>query len=128
LTNEVEKETNLQKNFWNAKTKMSQLLLDVFGHTLTLDVDASILSVNLLKDLIFEKTSIPSSLQLLSCNSRLVSDDLLTSADYSSLPPIRISFRLLGGKGGFGALLRNQPKAFQKKTTNFTACRDLSGM
>merc|ERR1719310_2586634 len=35
-------------------------------------------------------------------------------------------FRLLGGKGGFGALLKKQMSQ-GKKTTNFDAMRDLSG-
>merc|ERR1719399_1951267 len=39
---------------------------------------------------------------------------------------IRVLFRLLGGKGGFGALLRAQ-KGQGKKTTNFDSCRDLTG-
>jgi len=38
---------------------------------------------------------------------------------------VRISFRLLGGKGGFGSLLRSQKGG--KKTTNFDAMRDLNG-
>merc|ERR1719183_244369 len=38
---------------------------------------------------------------------------------------VRILFRLLGGKGGFGALLRGQKGG--KKTTNFDAMRDLTG-
>jgi len=39
---------------------------------------------------------------------------------------VRVLFRLLGGKGGFGALLRGQ-KGRGKKTTNLDAMRDLSG-
>merc|ERR1719277_2286805 len=39
---------------------------------------------------------------------------------------VRVLFRLLGGKGGFGALLRKQ-MGLGKKTTNFDAMRDLSG-
>merc|ERR1719187_1043087 len=39
---------------------------------------------------------------------------------------IKVLFRLLGGKGGFGALLRKQ-MGQGKKTTNFDAMRDLSG-
>ncbi|KAJ3103008.1 hypothetical protein HDU97_010446 [Phlyctochytrium planicorne] len=36
--------------------------------------------------------------------------------------------RLRGGKGGFGSMLRAQGgKMASKKTTNFEACRDLSG-
>lgn len=38
---------------------------------------------------------------------------------------VRILFRLLGGKGGFGSLLRSQKGG--KKTTNFDAMRDLTG-
>lgn len=39
---------------------------------------------------------------------------------------VRVLFRLLGGKGGFGSLLRGQ-KGRGKKTTNLDAMRDLSG-
>eukprot|EP00927_Polykrikos_kofoidii_P064016 TRINITY_DN589_c0_g1_i1.p1 TRINITY_DN589_c0_g1~~TRINITY_DN589_c0_g1_i1.p1 ORF type:complete len:349 (+),score=91.38 TRINITY_DN589_c0_g1_i1:56-1048(+) len=39
---------------------------------------------------------------------------------------VRVIFSLLGGKGGFGALLRKQ-MGQGKKTTNFDAMRDLSG-
>lgn len=39
---------------------------------------------------------------------------------------VRVLFRLLGGKGGFGSLLRGQ-KGRGKKTTNMDAMRDLSG-
>jgi len=39
---------------------------------------------------------------------------------------VRVIFRLLGGKGGFGSLLRGQ-KGRGKKTTNMDAMRDLSG-
>lgn len=44
-------------------------------------------------------------------------------------PPIfNLLLRLPGGKGGFGAALRAQGgKMNSKKTTNFEACRDLSG-
>jgi len=38
---------------------------------------------------------------------------------------LHFNFRLLGGKGGFGALLRGQGGGH--KTTNFDDCRDLNG-
>lgn len=48
-------------------------------------------------------------------------------ASTSGLPcAVRLVFRLLGGKGGFGSLLRSQ-HGTGKKTTNFDACRDLTG-
>jgi len=40
-------------------------------------------------------------------------------------PMIRVVCKLLGGKGGFGSLLRSQKGG--KKTTNFDAMRDLNG-
>lgn len=45
--------------------------------------------------------------------------------EYESLT-IEARFRLRGGKGGFGSLLKGQP-AVKKKTKNFDACRDISG-
>jgi hypothetical protein len=43
-----------------------------------------------------------------------------------NLPEYQIRICLLGGKGGFGSLLKRQP-AVKKRTNNFDACRDLSG-
>lgn len=41
---------------------------------------------------------------------------------------VAVFWRLCGGKGGFGAMLRGGPTGLRiKKTTNFDACRDLSG-
>lgn len=40
---------------------------------------------------------------------------------------VEAQMRLLGGKGGFGSLLRGGNGQVVKKTTNFNACRDLSG-
>jgi hypothetical protein len=41
---------------------------------------------------------------------------------------VNSKLRLLGGKGGFGALLRGGPTGIiVKKTTNFSSCRDLNG-
>ncbi|KAJ3077255.1 hypothetical protein HK102_005273 [Quaeritorhiza haematococci] len=46
-----------------------------------------------------------------------------------SFPPVfNMLVRLRGGKGGFGSMLRAQGgKMASQKTTNFEACRDLSG-
>jgi hypothetical protein len=41
---------------------------------------------------------------------------------------ISANLRLLGGKGGFGSMLRAQGgRMASQKTTNFEACRDLTG-
>jgi len=51
---------------------------------------------------------------------------LLQTLAAGQLCVVRVLFRLLGGKGGFGALLRKQANR-GKKTTNLDAMRDLSG-
>jgi len=41
---------------------------------------------------------------------------------------LQLNLRLVGGKGGFGSLLRGGPAGVAfKRTTNFGACRDLNG-
>lgn len=52
--------------------------------------------------------------------------NLLKTLATGQLCVVRVLFRLLGGKGGFGALLRKQANR-GKKTTNLDAMRDLSG-
>lgn len=49
----------------------------------------------------------------------------LTAMEGGKVCTVRVVFRLLGGKGGFGSLLRSQKGG--KKTTNFDAMRDLNG-
>lgn len=49
----------------------------------------------------------------------------LSTMEAGKLGTLRVVFRLLGGKGGFGSLLRSQKGG--KKTTNFDAMRDLNG-
>ncbi len=54
-------------------------------------------------------------------------DDCRTLAEcgVSQDSTVHLVLRLLGGKGGFGALLRSGARA--SHTQNFDACRDLSG-
>jgi hypothetical protein len=49
----------------------------------------------------------------------------LAAASSSSPLILQVKLRIVGGKGGFGALLRS--KKATVKTTNFGACRDLNG-
>ena len=52
--------------------------------------------------------------------------DLTDSIDLNQTVHVELRGSLLGGKGGFGSLLRSvKPKAQQDD--NFEACRDLSG-
>ena len=60
---------------------------------------------------------------------RLLTDDALMFNEQQEGPAIfNMSLRLLGGKGGFGSMLRAQGGRMNaQKTTNFEACRDLQG-
>mmetsp|Transcript_35468 Transcript_35468/g.81151 ORF Transcript_35468/g.81151 Transcript_35468/m.81151 type:complete len:266 (+) Transcript_35468:64-861(+) len=51
--------------------------------------------------------------------------DFCKAVQAGKLCCIQVLFRLLGGKGGFGALLKKQGRG--KKTTDFDSSRDLSG-
>lgn len=80
-----------------------------------------------LKQQIYEITSIPINEQVLRTRSghTLVDQDLMT---YDEFLNIQLSGRMLGGKGGFGSMLRAQGGRMNaQKTTNFEACRDLQG-
>ncbi|KAG6420188.1 hypothetical protein SASPL_116708 [Salvia splendens] len=125
-------------------------LLD--GNHRILNFDAPSVSISSLKSHIEALTSIPSGLQLLLNNSRILDDQktlIIGQSDRKSqfsetlfcdssteLEQDRGFTRcrsdgfgkLRGGKGGFGSLLRGAAtKAGQKKTNNFDACRDMSG-
>lgn len=61
---------------------------------------------------------------------------LVNGRPLSSLPPshvihphdhVVVHYRLLGGKGGFGALLRGLGRDPSKLVDNYDACRDISG-
>lgn len=73
---------------------------------------------------------IPADFILLTINGRIVSDSTFVRPVGSEFVVMRatIAGGVAGGKGGFGAMLRAQAKqAGKKKTTDFGACRDLSG-
>jgi len=49
-------------------------------------------------------------------------------SDNNHILHVEVRMRLAGGKGGFGSLLRGGPQGVTlRKTTNFDACRDLTG-
>lgn len=66
----------------------------------------------------------------LSCNGVPLTTAVLDDAA-SRMDPVlfvRAQLRLNGGKGGFGSMLRSMGgKMASKQTTNFQACRDLTG-
>ncbi|KND00114.1 uncharacterized protein SPPG_04456 [Spizellomyces punctatus DAOM BR117] len=91
----------------------------------------------LVEDLKFRLTSIlniPADVQRLTTEGgrSLDNNDILFPTENTSrdvFPPVfNLLLRLPGGKGGFGSMLRAQGgKMASQKTTNFEACRDLSG-
>ncbi|XP_013110584.2 splicing regulator SDE2 [Stomoxys calcitrans] len=74
---------------------------------------------DLISYLIKTKSLVPESFYLEQNGKRLQSDP-------TEDVPVYIRFRLLGGKGGFGSMLRAIGAQIEK-TTNREACRDLSG-
>lgn len=104
-------------------------LLD--GKTLAVKLTTPSVHGHALKHRLFESTGIPPNHQRLVTGTRQIEDDSVVSCSGEPLgqfPTVHLLLRLLGGKGGFGSLLRGAAtKAGQKKTNNFDACRDMSG-
>lgn len=103
-------------------------LLD--GKTLNLKFATPDVSGDSIKLRLHAAAGLPYADILLLADGRRLPDDarVSTSAASSLFPTVHVLGRLLGGKGGFGSLLRGAAtKAGQKKTNNFDACRDMSG-
>lgn len=101
-------------------------LLD--GKTLALKLTSPSVHGHALKHRLFQTTGIPPNHQRLVTGIRQIEDDSVVSCSGGRFPTVYLLLRLLGGKGGFGSLLRGAAtKAGQKKTNNFDACRDMSG-
>ncbi|GLT77010.1 hypothetical protein SLA2020_486360 [Shorea laevis] len=94
------------------------------GETLSLQFPTPVIEARSVKRRIYEIAKIPVQLQRLIRGHQLKDDSVICHSDAT----LNLSLRLLGGKGGFGSLLRGAAtKAGQKKTSNFEACRDMSG-
>ncbi|GMI75931.1 hypothetical protein like AT4G01000 [Hibiscus trionum] len=94
------------------------------GGTLSLQFPTPQVQVGDVKHRIHEITKIPINFQRLVRGHQLNDDSVISHSNAT----LNLSLRLLGGKGGFGSLLRGAAtKAGQKKTSNFDACRDMSG-
>ncbi|XP_042480878.1 replication stress response regulator SDE2 [Macadamia integrifolia] len=102
-------------------------LLD--GKSVDLKFPFPTISGETLKSHLYELTRIPPQHQRLCTGCRDISEEtLIVAAEDGLFPSVHLLLRLLGGKGGFGSLLRGAAtKAGQKKTNNFDACRDMSG-
>eukprot|EP01111_Echinosteliopsis_oligospora_P002870 TRINITY_DN1455_c0_g1_i1.p1 TRINITY_DN1455_c0_g1~~TRINITY_DN1455_c0_g1_i1.p1 ORF type:complete len:408 (+),score=126.68 TRINITY_DN1455_c0_g1_i1:3-1226(+) len=96
------------------------------GRTRTLFTEEESISVAYIKSKLSDYEGIPVVEQRLTCGRHELQNTSMLSGDTMFF--LSLSLRVLGGKGGFGSLLRGgSTKVGQKKTTNFDACRDLSG-
>jgi len=101
-----------------------QIIVIGSGLTHCIKFSESIVNVAQLKLKLEELDGIPGEELRIICNSKeLNCDNILEDSCI-----VRTSLKLLGGKGGFGSLLRAGPQGGIriKKTTNFDACRDLT--
>ncbi|XP_031263117.1 replication stress response regulator SDE2 [Pistacia vera] len=95
------------------------------GKTATLNFSTPRVYGHEIKNRIHEATKVPTHLQRLIYSGLQLKDGSVISDDNITF---HLVLPLLGGKGGFGSLLRGAAtKAGQKKTNNFDACRDMSG-
>lgn len=115
----------------NSHFIMTQAIISLYSGKkplcLPLNTNTTATTAYELKQQIYEITSIPIEEQVLrTCRGHtLVDQDLDTHGDFLN---IQLSGRMLGGKGGFGSMLRAQGGRMNaQKTTNFEACRDLQG-
>ncbi|OAY82760.1 Protein SDE [Ananas comosus] len=100
------------------------------GTTQCLQFPSPTISGEALKRDLVARSGVPLGSLRVVTGSREIGDGTLISAsgDDGLFPSCALLLRLRGGKGGFGSLLRGAAtKAGQKKTSNFDACRDMSG-
>ncbi|KAH9620811.1 hypothetical protein KSS87_015118 [Heliosperma pusillum] len=110
--------------------KITQIFIKLFDNkTLTLQFPPQIpINFQSLTHQIQSLTQIPQNLQTLTLNGKLLSQITSPTLKIPNFSTLTLTLPLLGGKGGFGSLLRGAAtKAGQKKTNNFDACRDMSG-
>jgi len=113
-----------EKPFHSNNLKIYQLLVTTLdGKTLCLAFEKE-LSVYQLKQKLQNVCGIPVTQQRVCNLYKEFSDSHLLSESCT----LSLGLRILGGKGGFGALLRGAgAKAGAKMITNFDDCRDLTG-
>jgi hypothetical protein len=119
---------------------MQFLVETLEGRTQCLSFAVDSVSEGHLRQAICDATGIPAHLQTLSLASKPIPAHATFSKQLhqqtlvgevvviDEWAIIRVSLRLEGGKGGFGSLLRTaSARVGQKKTSNYSACRDLNG-
>lgn len=113
----------------STEPKIYQLMVTLLERkTLILRYETPSVVAGVVKRSLYDITRIPTNLQRLVTGTRQLWDDSVISCDGGHFPTVSLTLPLRGGKGGFGSLLRGAgSKAWQKKTSNFDACRDMSG-
>jgi len=99
-------------------------VVDLANRTRFVTVDRKA-SVEMLRADLGSLLGVPAPLLRLTCAAKELGSGTLLS-DSMLEDPVRVMLRVLGGKGGFGSMLRTSGKN-GVKTTNFDACRDLNG-
>jgi hypothetical protein len=99
-----------------------------FNRTLCISVPREDVSVENIKRAIEERENVPAQRLDLYLNGKKILDSMEILTCGSTMLRARMTGGLLGGKGGFGAMLRSMGKGSgAKATSDFGACRDLNG-
>lgn len=109
---------------------MTQAIISVLSGSspICLPINQNNNTALLLKQQLCSITAIPVQDQVLSTMGGLLLNDHDLLNSQQDIIYLNVSGRLLGGKGGFGSMLRAQGGRMNaQKTTNFEACRDLQG-
>ncbi|KAG1455463.1 hypothetical protein G6F46_008126 [Rhizopus delemar] len=108
---------------------MTQAIVSLLSSSsICLPIEEKTCTAHQLKQKIAQLTFIPVDQQVLSTVGGIaLHDEQYLQVENNTLY-FNLSARLLGGKGGFGSMLRAQGGRMNaQKTTNFEACRDLQG-
>lgn len=107
-----------------------RVLLRHGGSACVLTFDGTSATALQIKERVAAGSGVAVECQRLVCSTHELRDEAVVASPSNTIRPCEVEcvLRLLGGKGGFGAMLRNQRGGLNaKKTTNFDAMRDLSG-
>eukprot|EP01122_Echinamoeba_exundans_P003611 TRINITY_DN13691_c0_g1_i1.p1 TRINITY_DN13691_c0_g1~~TRINITY_DN13691_c0_g1_i1.p1 ORF type:complete len:422 (-),score=132.06 TRINITY_DN13691_c0_g1_i1:51-1316(-) len=108
---------------------MRQLVVrGLSGQSACISLASGDCSVEHVQERIFSSVGVPPEQQKLVIGGKLLTQDVLDSVSASDIIFVSLSVRVVGGKGGFGSLLRGgQSGVGAKKITNFGSMRDLQG-
>jgi hypothetical protein len=97
--------------------KMQLLVSSIDGRLLSFSFPTTHVTLASVKQAFEDREGVPVSELRVSCNGRYLPDEFgFTEEQALGLPPLRVGLRVVGGKGGFGSLLRGgNTKVGQKK-------------